>query len=117
MNDMAIKKIQTELAAFNGGNVENVMKKEVATALCDFCRQDKAFADAVAHGGSFADCMASVAKNFGFGISDIEAYKRAVQFFFPGAVIEMKMTIDISGEAEKQKLKGSALVLNLMDFI
>lgn len=38
------------------------MKSAVRSALEEFCRQDDEFAQAVAQGGSFADCMTAVAK-------------------------------------------------------
>ncbi len=36
------------------------MKDAVRTALEEFCRQDAEFAQAVAQGGSFAECMKAV---------------------------------------------------------
>ena len=73
-----------------------VMKQAVHDALLDFCRQDGEFAQAVVQGGSFADCMKAVAKGVkGSGISDMTAYGLAVQFFFPGAGIDVRMTIDL----------------------
>ena len=48
-----------------------VMKADVGAALKEFCRQDAEFAQAVAQGGSFDDCMKAVAKGVkGSGISD-----------------------------------------------
>lgn len=35
----------------------------------------------------------------GDSISDLEAYKKAVQFYFPGAVVNMQLTIDLIGTA------------------
>jgi hypothetical protein len=78
---------------------ESAMKNDVRRALTDFCKQDEEFAQAVAQGGSFADCMKAVAKGVGNSISDLEAYTKAVQFYFPGAKIRMQMTIDLIGDA------------------
>ena len=50
-------------------------------------------------GGTFEDCMKAVAKGCGSSISDLDAYKKAVQFYFPGAQIRMTMTIDLIGAA------------------
>ena len=78
------------------------MKKAVHAALLDFCRQDAEFAEAVAQGGSFKDCMAAVGKGVKNGsISDMEAYGLAVKFFFPGAGIDVKMTINLADDVEK----------------
>ena len=80
-----------------------VMKTAVHDALLDFCKQDDEFAEAVAQGGSFEDCMKAVAKGVkGSAISDMEAYGLAVKFFFPGAGIDVKMTINLSDSVEKE---------------
>lgn len=109
------------------GREAHVMAGPVAEALRNFCCQNGAFARAVAQGGSFADCMAAVAKGVGQSISDVDAYKKAVVFYLPGASIRVQMTIDLGGEAEKSvPAPKSALhlhkpdgpfVLNLDDFL
>lgn len=103
------------------GQKENAMKAEVSDALMSFCEQEPEFAQAVVQGGSFADCMKSVAKGTGSSISDIEAYRKAVEFYFPGAKVNFKMTIDLIGDAaapqeDKPEVKKS-LSFNLDDFI
>lgn len=83
-----------------------VMKRAVRDALAEFCRQDAEFAQAVAQGGSFADCMKAVAGGIkGNAISDLEAYRRAVQFFFKGADIRMSMTINLCASVEPEPEK------------
>lgn len=103
------------------GNKEKVMAKPVAEALKSFCRQEQEFAQAIVQGGSFKECMAAVAKGAGNVISDLDAYKKAVQFYFPGAEIRMQMTIDLRGPAaiktpEESTPKVSSLTLNLEEF-
>lgn len=72
------------------------MKDSVADALLEFCRQDGEFAQAVAQGGSFEDCMKAVGKCVkGNSISDAEAWGAAVRFYFPGAEIKVTMRIDL----------------------
>jgi hypothetical protein len=39
--------------------------------------------------------MKAVARGVGTGLSDLEAYKRAVQFYFAGATVSFKMLIDV----------------------
>jgi hypothetical protein len=94
------------------------MKNGVHDALCDCCRQDDEFAQAVAQGGSFVDCMKAVAKNCGTGVSDLEAYRRAVQFYFPGADIAFHMTIDLCASVTGGEVnpKAGGLILDLADF-
>ena len=79
---------------------QDAMKRAVHDALCEFCNQDYEFAQAVVQGGSFADCMAAVAKGVGGSISDLEAYRRAVRFFFPGSDVVFQMKIALC-EADK----------------
>lgn len=106
------------------GQKEKAMARAVFAAIKDFCLQDEEFAQAVVQGGSFADCMKKVADGVGNSISDLDAYKKAVQFYFPGAEVKMQLTIDLIGKAaepEPQQIAPVAapnpsLTLNLMDF-
>ena len=97
------------------------MKADVGAALKEFCRQDAEFAQAVVQGGSFADCMSAVAKGVkGSAISDMKAFGLAVEFFFPGAGIDVKMTIDLCAsvkEPETQdEVKPTGMVIDLSAF-
>lgn len=97
------------------------MKSAVKEALLDFCRQEEEFAQAVVQGGSFKDCMAAVCKKIkGQSISDLEAYKAAVEFYFPGAAVSMKMNIDLcgdaSGEAAPTPEPGKGMIIDLSAF-
>lgn len=93
-------KLDAELKSGKFDRYGAVMKQAVHDALLDFCRQEEEFAQAVAQGGSFGDCMAAVAKCVhGNGISDMEAYGAAVRYYFPGAVLRVTMAIDLIGEA------------------
>lgn len=125
----ALEKLGVDKVKSVKGIKEKAMAGAVAEALRSFCRQDAEFAQAVDQGGSFAACMAAVAKGVGSSISDLDAYKKAVGFYFPGAKINFRMTIDLIGEAAKtaepevpqtpmlQVYKPKdELVLNLEDF-
>lgn len=96
-----------------------VMKVPVANQMEDFCRQDAEFAQAIVQGGSFADCMAAVAgKVHGGSLSDIEAYRAAAAFYFPGCKIHMTMRIDLIGDvASEEGTHKGGIVLNLEDFL
>lgn len=102
---------------------EQAMKRAVHDALCEFCRQDYEFAQAVVQGGSFADCMKAVAKGVGGSISDLEAYRRAVRFYFPGSDVVFQMKIALC-EADKEEANaaskatdGDPIILDLADFL
>ena len=49
-------------------------------------------------GKSFQDCLSEVVKNCSKCLSDIEAYRRAVKFYFSTATVSFRMTIDLSGD-------------------
>ena len=97
------------------GTKESAMKAAVRDTLLEFCRQDEEFAQAVAQGGSFPDCMAAVAKGVGGSISDLEAYRRAVSFYFDGARIDFSMTVRLE-PADTAQDQGGGIVLDLADF-
>lgn len=120
MKEMAIAKLDKELAALKGDQRVEVMKKPVHDALVDFCQQDNEFAQAVYQGGTFAECMQAVAKGVGTSISDVEAYRRAVQFYFPGADIRVQMSINLCAavdEPEETPKKSGPVVLDLFDLM
>lgn len=115
--EKALDKLKKELKEGTFDRYANIMKNGVHDALADFCRQDYEFAQAVVQGGTFTDCMKAVAKNCGHGVSDLEAYRRAVRFYFPGADIEFQMAIYLC-EADKpgQKENADSIIVNFDDF-
>ena len=119
----AKEKLDRELKSGSFDKYGNAMKGEVHKALLDFCRQDKEFAQAVAQGGSFSDCMKAVGKCVtGNSISDIQAFGAAVKYFFPGAGIDVKMSINLCAEVEKQEespdaVSDKGLILDLSAFL
>lgn len=122
----AIQKLDAEKKGV-AGKKEKVMAPAVLAAIKDFCKQEPEFAQAVVQGGTFAECMKKVAAGVGNSISDLDAYKRAVEFYFPGAKIQMALTIDLIGDvagasapkkqpAQVAEAPKPALTLNLADF-
>lgn len=100
------------------GTKAAAMKELVREALESFIRQDDEFAQAVAQGGSFDECMNAVAKGVGSSISDIEAYRKAVQFYFKGAEVRMVMEIDVCPNRVKEEGSGGGRkILDLADFL
>lgn len=113
-----LKKEEKDAAKVN--RYAGVMASAVKRQLEDFCRQDEEFAQAVVQGGSFAECMKAATKNVGSSISDVEAYKRAVQFYFPGAEVRVKMWVDLAGKAGEEtpeEKKAPVKLLELADFL
>lgn len=123
--NQALKKLQDGAKSGKFDKYGQAMKTDVLRQLESFVEQDEEFAQAVVQGGSFEDCMKAVAKSCGQSLSDVEAYRRAVAFFFPGATVKMQLTIDLIGDAAKEEYtpkhvsesKGSGLVLDFKSFL
>lgn len=120
MTDLAVKKLEGEFPKGTYDKYAAIMKRGVLEALTGFCEQDAEFAQAVFQGGSFEDCMKAVAKSCGTGISDMEAYRRAVQFYFPGADIKFHMTVNLCASVEapeESAEKRNPMLLDLTEFL
>ena len=79
------------------GRYEKAVNSAVANALREFCGQSEEFARAIVESDkTYDDCLTAICKGIGQSISDFDLYTRAVQFWFPGAIVEYKMTIRMS---------------------
>lgn len=113
----ALERLEKEYGGATGQKAA-AMKKQVREALESFIRQDDEFAQAVAQGGSFANCMDTVARGVGSSVSDIEAYRKAVQFYFRGAEIRVVMEIDVCpNRAAAEEPESTPKILDLADFL
>ena len=113
--DKAIEKTTAERKQVKGQK-ETVMANAVLDMVHEFCIQSSEFAKAVAEGGSFADCMTAVAKGVGNSISDIDAYKKAVRFYLPGADIVVRMEIQTALHPQTEA-PVRPMILNLDDLL
>ena len=103
----AKEKLAKEHKAAKFDQCAKIMKDAVKKTLLQVCEQSEVFAEKVAHGKSFEECMKAVAKNCGHGLSDVDAYKRAVAFYMPEAKIRVHMEI-FTGEAPVQEREQPA---------
>lgn len=126
-------RIHKELPSVKGQK-EGAIKGAVKDALLNFARQEEEFAQAIVQGGSFGGCMEAVCKGIGTSISDLEAYRRAAAYYFPGSDVRFEMRIELAGEAGAPSVssadsspregaknagggKGAGLVIDLADFL
>lgn len=123
--DAAIERLHQQDKEANYDRYGQIMHKAVRDALCEFCRQNAEFARAICQTDKHLDgCLKAVAKGCGNGISDLDAFTRAVQFYFSGAKISFKMLIDVGdgvlneSEPEKPEPKKPLEIAldNLMDW-
>ena len=92
----AIEKINPK-SIKNANRYMKVVAEPVAKALHGFCRQSEEFARAITETDvTFQECLEAITKGIGQALSDIDTYQRAVEYYFPGAKIEFKMTIRMS---------------------
>ena len=84
--------------------VADVIRQPVADALKQFARNPE-FADAVVAKGEngFSECLNEIVKGVGASLSDIETYRRAANFFFPGCGVSFRMEIDLTAAANGRK--------------
>lgn len=105
------------------GRYQQAMAPSIAQALKNFCKQESEFEQAIEQSGnSFQQCMDAVAKGVGGSISDIDAYKKAVKFYFSTATIHFNMTIDLCGDIDSppitmKKNDKSALSVSLDELL
>ena len=93
------EKLTAELKSAKLSYYEEAVKDAVMETICMFCEQNGEFKQAIEQSGkSFADCLEATVENAGTSIEDLEVYKRAVAFYFPGADIKCTMTLDLGDE-------------------
>jgi len=109
----AAERLRKELPTVKGQK-ENAIKNAVQEALLNFARQDEEFAQAIAQGGSFSDCMAAVCRGIGTSISDLEAYRRAAAFYFPGSDVRFEMRIELAPEAGERAAEETPSVTSVI---
>lgn len=94
--NQAIEKINPK-SIKNSNRYIKVVAEPVAKALHGFCRQSEEFARAIVETDrTFQECLETIMKEVRDALSDIETYQRAVEYYFPGAKVEFKMTIRMS---------------------
>ena len=120
--EQAAERLRKESTSVTGAKA-SAMKAAVRDALLQFAKQDEEFAQAIVQGGSFKDCMEAVARGVGQSISDLEAYGKATEFYFPGSKVRFEMHIDLIGDAAGEERdaedgeKDGGLVIDLSAFL
>lgn len=113
MNTEKIEKIRSRLdaeAAKADKNIPPLLVTEVKRQLIDFCEQSDSFADTLdSTDKTYDQCLKTVAEGARMGISDIEAYTRAVKFYMPDANVECSMSIKTSA--------SNVIKVNFLDLI
>ena len=110
--EQAKRKLEAERNSGSYDRYASAMKGAVCEALDGFCQ-----------GGTFSECMKAVAKGCGSAISDLEAFRRAVRFYFPGADVKFHMTVNLCADVEAEAAAMAPVtstgpkILDLEDFL
>lgn len=108
-------KIKREIQkAESSGSKERVIAGPTAETLIEFCRQNEEFAQAVVQGKSFTECVKHICQGIKNACSDIEVYRKAAEFYFPGAKVDFQMSIRMSEYEEK---KDNIISIDLIGFL
>ncbi len=112
MKNKAIEKIKAQLAEANPKEDRYVkaVKTAVADALISFSGQKEEFAAAIVQSEKHLhECFKYVVRDVKSAISDLDVYRRAVDFYFPGAVVDMTLTIRMSEYEKKAESQTSEI--------
>ena len=102
----AIKKLNND--KYKGSYV--MVTDAVRDALIEFCYQDEEFAQAVVQSDKgLGECIETVLKGHGSCISDLEVYRKAVEFYFPGATVSMILKIHVNPYDANPQSSASSL--------
>ena len=108
------EKLQKEIAEIKEQKARAIAEPTL-NALLEFCKQESEFSQAIMESGKkFSECCQDVVKGVGNSISDLEVYRKAVQFYFEGADIRFEMKIDLCASVNNGK---GTLNISLMDLM
>ncbi len=119
MNEIILKsaedKLKKEAKEANLSSKAAAVSKAVLDALIVFIKQEEEFAQAIVDSEKkFEDVCKHCVKNCGSSISDLDVFKRAVEFYFPGAGVEFVMKINLSASVEN---KEDVMNISLTDLL
>ncbi len=114
--EKAVEKIKENKTRRPSENKAGAVFEAVADAMAEFCSQDEEFAQAICQSDkTLAECCTEIMTGVGSSISDLEVYKRAVNFYFTGATVKFSMTVELCGNAENSAPKTS--VIDITDLL
>lgn len=95
--DRAAAKLDSEFDSFKGDRRADIVKDDVYKVLKQFALEEPEFAEAISQSDkTLSDCCKAVTSGITLGISDHEAYRRAVKFYFPDADVSFSMKVKLN---------------------
>ena len=115
----AIQKLTDELQIkYVGNKYIEAVKNETFEMLCDLCNQSETFEKVIAESNkTLNQCFEEITKNIGSTISDIELYRRAVQFYCPDANVYFDMRIEMPNEKTVPSTAEPQNIINIFDVL
>lgn len=108
--DRAKEKLSDEIKRFQGDQKEKAVSSYVVKTLIKFCEVEAFAAAVINNKKTLSDCCKAIMGGTGNYVSDLDVYRKAAQFYFPGAKIDFTMSIavgnintDIVAEVEEPK--------------
>ena len=104
------------------GNIQRIIAGPTAKALQEFCRQEPEFEQAIEQSEKdFQSCLDHIARKCAGekGVSDLDVFRAAVQFYFSTADVRFHREIDLSagnGAPKPRKETLSVSLDELLDF-
>ena len=98
----AEEKLKREMKSENPNIPVTMIQKKVAAALKEFFMQEPKIAEEIINSKkTFDKCCENILRDTKQQryISDLEAYKRAVEFYIPGADIKFSMSVILPGNS------------------
>jgi hypothetical protein len=112
--EQAKKKLAEEEKNFTGNQFGQVVYKDLSKTLQQFCEKEW-FAEAIMKSNkTLSDCCKTILSGVNGGISDVETYKRAVEFYVPGSTVKCQLSVCRSWDEAREPTGG---VLSLLDLI
>ncbi|MBE6831692.1 MAG: hypothetical protein E7519_15950 [Ruminococcaceae bacterium] len=114
--EQARQKLADEVKKFQGGQKERVIYKEVAETLQSFCSEEWFAQSVMDSKKTLSDCCKTVLSDISDGgISDLEVYKRAVEFYVPGSTVKCQLSVCRNWDEAREPAGGS--VISLLDLL
>lgn len=113
--EQAKQKLEEETKSFKGDQYGMVVHKDLSETLKNFCDEEW-FAEALLNSGkTLSDCCKAILSDVQQGISDVEVYKRAVEFYVPGSTVKCQLSVCRSWEDARTPADGR--VISLLDML
>lgn len=114
----AEEKLDEEVKVFKGNPYGAVVYKDLAATLKQFCGEDWFAKEILDSEKTLSDCCTAILSDVQGSISDIETYRRAVEFYVPGSTVKCQMQVVRNwDDARKPAEGGSGEIVSLLDLL